>query len=73
MRAARIDHQVGVEVPSRLVVACEHVHPCAISPRLSGGAERGHLGAFQKGHVGQVPAQFADSALDQCPARVELP
>ena len=55
MRAARVDDEVGVERASRSVVPREHVHSGAVSLRLSGGAERSHLGALQKRHVAEGP------------------
>jgi hypothetical protein len=73
MRAARIDHQVGFERVGLPVVARENVYPGAVALRLSRSAQRGHLGALQKGHVVSASGQLEDGGLDECPTRVELP
>src|SRR5215471_6181907 len=73
MGTARVDHQVRLERPGLLVVPCENVHPGAVALRLSRGAQSGHLGALQEGHIMDSPAQLPDGRLDESAARVELP
>src|SRR5215831_8619689 len=73
MRTARIHHQVSLERAGLSVVTSENVDPGAVALRLSRGPQRGHLGALEKSHVLEFPAQLEDGALDEWTARVQLP
>src|SRR5262245_48468840 len=73
MCATRIDDQISLERPGLPIIARADVHTRAVAPASASSAQRAHLGTLEEGDVWQMLTKFADSALDEGPAGVELP